>query len=236
MQSFTLSGTSMSWNLWVGSKAATATGPIVIYWHATGTTYSEAQEALGDNIATITGLGGVVASAVSTTSTGTNTGDAVWYTGDINWADFIIACAIEQLNIDTTHIHAAGYSAGALQTGYMWYARSGYLASTIVYSGGVGFPPAMQDPSNAPSLIGAHGTPGDVYKRQGNRQLLTTLLKQELGFEGFLISDWNAIDQLGPDYKKCAEIAVNAGMDMLMVTNRYRELYNNCLLYTSRCV
>jgi hypothetical protein len=161
MQSFTLSGTSMSWNLWVGSKAATATGPIVIYWHATGTTYSEAQEALGDNIATITGLGGVVASAVSTTSTGTNTGDAVWYTGDINWADFIIACAIEQLNIDTTHIHAAGYSAGALQTGYMWYARSGYLASTIVYSGGVGFPPAMQDPSNAPSLIGAHGTPGD---------------------------------------------------------------------------
>jgi hypothetical protein len=48
-----------------------------------------------------------------------------------------------------------------LQTGYMWYARSGYLASVIVYSGGVGFPPAMQDPSNAPSLIGAHGAFGD---------------------------------------------------------------------------
>jgi hypothetical protein len=162
MQSFTLSGTAMSWNLWVGSKAATATGPIVIYWHATGTTYSEAETALGSGITTITGLGGVVASAVSTSSTGTNTGDDVWYTGDINYADFIIACAIEQLNIDTTHIHAAGYSAGALQTGYMWYARSGYLASTIVYSGGVGFAPAMQDPSNAPSLIGAHGTPGDA--------------------------------------------------------------------------
>jgi len=162
MQSFTLSGTAMSWNLWVGSKAATATGPIVIYWHATGTTYSEAETALGSNITTITGLGGVVASAVSTSTTGTNTGDDVWYTGDINYADFIIACAIQQLNIDTTHIHAAGYSAGALQTGYMWYARSGYLASTIVYSGGVGYPPAMQDPSNAPSLIGAHGTPGDA--------------------------------------------------------------------------
>jgi poly(3-hydroxybutyrate) depolymerase len=151
----------MSWTLWVGSKASSATGPIVIYWHATGTNSSEAQTALGGGISTITGLGGIVASADSTTSTGTNTGDGVWYTGDINWADFIIACAIKQLNIDTTHIHAAGYSAGALQTGYMWYARSGYLASVIVYSGGVGFPPAMQDPSNAPSLIGAHGAFGD---------------------------------------------------------------------------
>jgi beta-glucosidase len=64
-------------------------------------------------------------------------------------------------------------------------------------------------------------------KCSGNHWLLTELLKLELGFEGFLISDWNAIDQLGPDYKKCAEISVNAGMDMLMVTNRYRELYND---------
>jgi hypothetical protein len=157
-QAISLNGTSMSWTLWVGSKAATATGPIVIYWHATGTSSSEAQTALGSNISTITGLGGIVASADSTTSTGTDTGDGVWFTGDINWADFIIACAIKQLNIDTTHIHAAGYSAGALQTGYMWYSRSGYLASAIVYSGGVIFAPAQQDPSNAPSLIGAHGS------------------------------------------------------------------------------
>jgi beta-glucosidase len=64
-------------------------------------------------------------------------------------------------------------------------------------------------------------------KCSASRQLLTVLLKQELGFEGFLISDWNAIDQIGPDYKACAEIAVNAGMDMLMVTSRYRELYRN---------
>jgi|HubBroStandDraft_6_1064221.scaffolds.fasta_scaffold375849_1 hypothetical protein len=161
MMSITLGGTAMPWYIWMGSKAATATGPIVIYWHATGTTYSEAQEALGDGITTITGLGGIVASAVSTSNTGTDDTDDVWFTGDLNYADFIIACAIQQLNIDTTHIHAAGYSAGALQTGYMWYARSGYLASTIVYSGGPGFPPAMQDPSNAPSLIGAHGSPGD---------------------------------------------------------------------------
>ena len=157
-----LNGTSMGWYVWIGSKAATATGPVVIYWHATGTTYSEAQTALGSGINSITALGGIVASAVSTTSTGTNTGDGVWYTGDMAWADFIVACAVQQLNIDTAHIHAAGYSAGALQTGYMWEARSGYLASVIVYSGGIGFgATSMQDPSNAPPMIGAHGAFGE---------------------------------------------------------------------------
>jgi hypothetical protein len=161
MQSITLNGKAMSWSMSVGSKAATATGPIVIYWHGTGTNATESVVSLGsDGINDIVNLGGMVAAADSTSSTGTNTGDGVWYTGDVNYADFLIACAIEQLNIDTRHIHAAGYSAGALQTGYMWYARSGYLASTILYSGG-SFGGQLQDPSNAPSIIGAHGAFGD---------------------------------------------------------------------------
>jgi poly(3-hydroxybutyrate) depolymerase len=161
MQSISLNGTTMSWSMNVGSKASSPTGPIVIYWHATGTNAQESATALGDGINTIIGLGGLVAAADSTSSTGTNTGDGVWYTGDMDWADFIIACAIQQLNIDTSHIHAAGYSAGALQTGYMWYVRSGYLASAIVYSGGAGIGGGqLQDSSNAPPLIGAHGAPG----------------------------------------------------------------------------
>jgi hypothetical protein len=141
------------------TKASSPTGPIVIYWHATGTNAQESATALGSGIDTIVGLGGIVAAADSTSSTGTNTGDGVWFTGDMDWADFIIACAIQQLNIDTSHIHAAGYSAGAIQTGDMWYARSGYLASAIVYSGG-GYGGQLQDPSNAAPLLGAHGAPG----------------------------------------------------------------------------
>ena len=161
MQSIMLNGTSMSWSMSVGTKASSATGPIIIYWHGTGTNAGESATALGSGITDIVNLGGLVAAADSTSSTGTNTGDGVWYTGDVDWADFIIACAIQQLNIDTSHIHVAGYSAGALQTGYMWYARSGYIASAIVYSGGATFPSTLQDPSNAPSIIGAHGAPGD---------------------------------------------------------------------------
>jgi beta-glucosidase len=58
-------------------------------------------------------------------------------------------------------------------------------------------------------------------KCTANKHLLTKVLKEELGFEGFLISDYNAIDQLDKDYKKCVELAVNAGIDMVMLTDRY---------------
>ena len=53
----------------------------------------------------------------------------------------------------------------------------------------------------------------------GNKHLLTDLLKGELGFQGFLISDWAAIDQLSPNYKNDIEMAINAGLDMIMIPN-----------------
>jgi beta-glucosidase len=54
-------------------------------------------------------------------------------------------------------------------------------------------------------------------KMHRNRYLLTGVLKGELGFQGFLISDWAAIDQLSPDYKHDIEEAINAGLDMIMI-------------------
>jgi beta-glucosidase len=60
-------------------------------------------------------------------------------------------------------------------------------------------------------------------KVSGNKHLLTEILKQELGFQGFLISDYNAIDQVDRDYKKAIGISINAGMDMAMVPGKYKE-------------
>jgi beta-glucosidase len=60
-------------------------------------------------------------------------------------------------------------------------------------------------------------------KMSDNRYLLTEVLKGELGFEGFLISDYNAIQQLDPDFKTAIALSVNAGMDMAMVPSQYRE-------------
>ena len=56
-------------------------------------------------------------------------------------------------------------------------------------------------------------------KMHGNKYLLTDLLKNELGFKGFVVSDWAAIDQLGPDYKSDIEKSINAGLDMIMIPN-----------------
>jgi len=66
-------------------------------------------------------------------------------------------------------------------------------------------------------------------KCSGNKFLLTDVLKNELGFEGFLISDYNAIDQVDPDYKRAVEISVNAGMDMAMAPNTYKQFYTTLL-------
>ena len=61
-----------------------------------------------------------------------------------------------------------------------------------------------------------------------SKRLLTEILKQELGFEGFLISDYNAINQINPrDYKGSIEISINAGMDMAMVPSGYRDFFEN---------
>jgi beta-glucosidase len=56
-----------------------------------------------------------------------------------------------------------------------------------------------------------------------SRKLLTNLLKGELGFEGFLISDYAAINQLPGDYKQQVQTSINAGMDMVMVPDKFVE-------------
>lgn len=62
-------------------------------------------------------------------------------------------------------------------------------------------------------------------KCSGNKYLLTDLLKGEMGFDGFLISDWAAIDELPGDYASDIEQSINAGMDMVMVPDKYQEFF-----------
>jgi beta-glucosidase len=55
----------------------------------------------------------------------------------------------------------------------------------------------------------------------GSRRLLTEILKNEIGFEGFLVSDYYAISQIDKDYRVAVGKAINAGMDMAMEPARY---------------
>ena len=54
-------------------------------------------------------------------------------------------------------------------------------------------------------------------KMHSNKYLLNDVLKGELGFHGFLVSDWAAIDQISPDFKHDIEQSINAGLDMIMI-------------------
>lgn len=60
-------------------------------------------------------------------------------------------------------------------------------------------------------------------KMHAHRRLLTEILKGELGFNGFLVSDWQAIDQLSPDFYQCVVSSINAGLDMVMVPFEYQR-------------
>ena len=58
-------------------------------------------------------------------------------------------------------------------------------------------------------------------KMHAQRYLLTDVLKGEMGFDGFLVSDWMAIDQIDADYRTSVVTAINAGLDMAMVPFDY---------------
>ncbi|MGW1556757.1 glycoside hydrolase family 3 protein [Streptomyces sp. NPDC002144] len=53
--------------------------------------------------------------------------------------------------------------------------------------------------------------------------MINGVLKGRMGFDGFVISDWNAIDQLPGDYPAHVRTAVDAGVDMMMVPYGYKD-------------
>ena len=66
-------------------------------------------------------------------------------------------------------------------------------------------------------------------KLHGHKELLTDVLKGRLGFDGFVISDWNGIGQVeGCNNESCAQ-AVNAGIDMIMAPEDWKVLLSNTI-------
>ena len=58
-------------------------------------------------------------------------------------------------------------------------------------------------------------------KMHANRYLLTDVLKEQLGFDGIVLSDWAGIDQIPGDYASDIVTSINAGVDMVMVPSDY---------------
>lgn len=66
------------------------------------------------------------------------------------------------------------------------------------------------------SVMAAYNSWGEL-KLHAHRYLLTDVLKGELGFEGLVVTDWMAINQIDKDYYTCVVSSLNAGIDMVMV-------------------
>jgi beta-glucosidase len=66
-------------------------------------------------------------------------------------------------------------------------------------------------------------------KVHGQKDIINGILKGDLGFQGFVVSDWAAINELGDPYSNDVTNSINAGIDMIMVPDDYAKFYNTLL-------
>jgi beta-glucosidase len=70
--------------------------------------------------------------------------------------------------------------------------------------------------AGARNIMVSHSSWRDL-RMHAHKYLLTDVLKGELGFTGFLVSDWQSIDFITPNYYDAVVTSINAGLDMIMV-------------------
>nr|XP_048324775.1 beta-glucosidase BoGH3B-like isoform X4 [Ziziphus jujuba var. spinosa] len=87
--------------------------------------------------------------------------------------------------------------------------------------------------SQGVSTVMASFSSWNERKLHGHYYLLTEILKDKLGFKGFVISDWQGIDHLsipyGSNYRQCISSSINAGIDMVMVPFKYEQFVEDVI-------
>ena len=156
-------------------------GPLVFAWHGTGLDGASAVFQLGSSVLSdILAQGGVVIAPTNNgqVRVGPSPND-VWYEGsDLEYADHIVACAVQNHNIDPRRIYATGCSAGGLMSAAMAVKRSNYVAAVAPNSGGLTFTIGLQfqDPTRIPAGFTMHGEGG----------FETSFVGWSANFDGFL--------------------------------------------------
>jgi hypothetical protein len=143
----------------VGSKPSGPTGPMVFYWHGTGSFAGEYATMAGAVHRGVTSEGGVLISFQGTTGGDLLSGTAIFGAGDFELTDQLFACAVQNHNVDPRQVFATGCSAGGLFSGAMAASRSSYMAAAAPNSGGWTIPVMFQN-DNTPALMTIHGAPG----------------------------------------------------------------------------
>jgi beta-glucosidase len=91
---------------------------------------------------------------------------------------------------------------------------------------GAGYPPAIK--AGAMIVMASYNSWNGV-KMHANHHLLTDVLKGRLGFQGFVVGDWNAQEQIPGCTKASCASAYLAGIDMLMAPDEWKALFENTL-------
>jgi beta-glucosidase len=91
---------------------------------------------------------------------------------------------------------------------------------------GAGYPPAIK--AGALIVMASYNS-WDGVKMHANHHLLTDVLKGRLGFQGFVVGDWNAHEQIPGCTKSSCAAAYLAGIDMLMAPDEWQALFENTL-------
>jgi beta-glucosidase len=69
----------------------------------------------------------------------------------------------------------------------------------------------------------------NVGKMHGSQYMLTDVLKTKMGFDGFVVSDWNGIGQVPGCVNSSCSQAINAGIDLVMVPDEWKTFISNTI-------
>lgn len=121
----------------------------------------------------------------------------------------------------TKHFLGDGGTAGGVDQG-----DTRVSEATLIATHNAGYPPAI----NAGTLtVMASYSTWNGAKMHGNKSLLTDVLKGRMGFEGFVVGDWNGHGQIPGCTNTDCLIAFNAGLDMAMAPDSWKGLFDSTL-------
>lgn len=122
----------------------------------------------------------------------------------------------------TKHFLADGATEGGMDQGD---ATISELELRLIH--GAPYIPAME---NGVATVMTSFSSWQGVKISGNRGLVTDILKDRMNFGGFVVTDWNAHGQIAGCSNASCPAAVDAGIDMFMAPDSWRELYTSTLV------
>jgi beta-glucosidase len=123
-----------------------------------------------------------------------------------------------QVTASAKHFLGDGGTSGGIDQGDDRIPESELIA---IHS--AGYPPAIR---GGVRTVMASYSSWMGQKMHGNTSLLTGVLKGQMGFDGFIVGDWNGHGQVPGCTNTDCPIAFNAGLDMAMAPDSWKGLFD----------